>query len=347
MLPVPDPYDLANYDYALPPELIAHEPAQPRDHSRLLYLRSDQTLHHKRFFEIVDLLRPDDVLVINETRVIKARIYGKRLPHGGAVELLVLGVAPEDPQSLLVLAKPAKRLKPGMALQIGPWELEIINASRLRLPADVTIETLLQHSGEIPLPPYITPPAHLDVEVAYQPVFARVDGSIAAPTASLHFTHELLAKIKAIGIDIHTVTLNVGLGTFAPVRGESLRGHIMHTEEYEVPLATAMAINEAKQQGRRIVAIGTTVVRTLESSLDHDGKVVAQSAETQLCIMPGYTFKIVDALLTNFHVPRSTLLALVSAFAGRERILHAYAAAISARYRFFSFGDAMLLEAIP
>lgn len=292
------------------------------------------------------MLRPDDVLVYNETRVIKARLRGVRVAGGGAVELLVLGVHADG--TVRALARPARRMHPGVLLRFADVEVEVCSAESFRFPHDLDLAGFLQAHGEVPLPPYISAPEHLDTEKAYQPIFAKVDGSVAAPTASLHFTDATLAAIRARGITMIPIVLTVGLGTFAPVRSERLSEHAMHSEEYAIPMETAAIIATARAQGRRIVAVGTTVMRALEGSAAYspDGLPCAGAAETHIFIKPGFSFRVVDALLTNFHVPRSTLLVLVSTFAGRALIRRAYAEAVHKHYRFFSFGDAMLLERV-
>jgi S-adenosylmethionine:tRNA ribosyltransferase-isomerase len=334
---------IAAYDYELPPERIAHAPAEPRDHSRLLYARAEGNIEHLRFDAFPALLRPDDVLVYNTTRVIKARLRGVRV-GGGKVELLVLGAQSDG--TMRAMARPARRIKPGTRLRFGDIEVIAESAETFRFPAGSDVQQILATHGEMPLPPYIEPPESLDPSTAYQSVFARDPGSIAAPTASLHFTDRTLEDLRARANTMVPLHLTVGLGTFAPVRGERLDEHIMHTEPYEIPAESARLINAARASGRRIVAVGTTVMRALEGSAAsaRDGRVESGAAETSIFIKPGFHFRVADVLLTNFHLPRSTLLVLVSTFAGHASIREIYAEAIAREYRFFSFGDAMLIE---
>ncbi len=331
--------------------MIAHAPAEPRDHARLLVVSRDGHLAHRQFFDLPACLRRDDLLVYNETRVIKARLRGQRVHDGGAVELLVLGVGPDG--DVRAMARPARRLRPGTRLRFGPpreepghsIEVEVLGPESFRFPSDCDLTQFLERVGEVPLPPYITPPEGLDTARAYQAIFANIPGSVAAPTASLHFTERTLTDLQQRGIELVPIVLTVGLGTFAPVRVARLSEHTMHSEPYAIPPTTAAAINAARQQGRRIVAIGTTVLRALEGAAQSSsGSVPAGSGETELFVTPGFRFQVVDALITNFHVPRSTLMVLVASFAGAKIIQQAYASAITQRYRFFSFGDAMLLE---
>jgi S-adenosylmethionine:tRNA ribosyltransferase-isomerase len=338
--------------------LIAQSPAQRRDASRLLLVAPGATEHHV-FSELPALLQPGDVLVLNETRVIAARLIGHRHPTGGRVELLLLhptaGLA-YDPSATAwtALAKPAKRLRLGQSVRFtDPVSGELLGdaqvtgeedggARQLEFSFNVPFEQLLERAGRLPLPPYI----HNDSQSAqerYQTVFARIPGSIAAPTASLHFTPELLEELTARGIEIARISLDVGIGTFRPMHADRLDEHTMHAERYHLPTEAVAAILAAKEAGRRVVAAGTTVVRALEGAVADRGQLASGTFETSIFIRPGWTFRIVDAMITNFHLPRSTLLVLVSAFAGRERILQAYAEAIEHRYRFFSFGDAMLI----
>lgn len=343
---------VSDFDYALPDELIAQEPAPRRDESRLMVLDGTATLH-RRFCDLLDVLRPGDLLVLNETRVIAARLAGTREPSGGRVELLLLHPARSlqyDPgaREWIVLARPAKRLRVGERVAFAEFgeatvRRELDEGMReVAFSLNVPFEEFLRRSGRMPLPPYI----HNDSDEAqdrYQTVFARLPGSVAAPTASLHFTPELLQKIDAHGVEIARIDLSVGVGTFRPIAGESVDDHVMHEEAYAIGTDAAAAIERARSGHRRIVAAGTTVVRALEGNVERYGRVAAGEHETGLFITPGFCFRVVDAMITNFHLPRSTLLMLVSAFAGRERILHAYAEAIAARYRFYSFGDAMFV----
>ena len=356
----------ADFDFILPPELIAQHPATRRDTSRLLVLhRASGNLEHKKFRAVLDYLSAGDLLILNNSRVINARLRGTNGKTGGAFEMLLL--EENSPNDWWAMIKPGKRARLGTQIRLTPHaprqtHAEIIAAvidtnveghRRLRFSGTENILTNLDAFGELPLPPYIERelenPSASDQE-RYQTVFAQPAGSVAAPTAGLHFTEELLAEIRARGVEIHFVTLHVGLGTFAPVKAETLAEHVMHEESYEVSEATAQAVNTAKSAGRRVIAVGTTSVRVLESvAAQHDGKMVSGRGRTKIFIYPPREFQIVDALLTNFHLPCSTLLMLASAFAspgalrGRETILAAYAAAIRERYRFFSYGDAMLL----
>lgn len=354
----------SDFDYALPPELVAQQPAAQRDQSRLLVLHRDSgRTEHRRFRDILELLRAGDMLVLNDSRVIPARLRGLNAQTGGAFEMLLL--EENAVNDWWVMLKPGKRAPMGTQIKIGHRQSAIDNLTatvtalnpeghrRLCFEGTPNILDVLDELGEIPLPPYITraDASELDRDQQrYQTVFAQPPGSVAAPTAGLHFTPELLAHIRARGVDVHFVTLHVGLGTFAPVKADTLAEHTMHEERYAVGEATARAVNEAKSAGRRVIAVGTTSVRVLESIAgQHDGKLVAGTGRTRIFIYPPRAFKIVDALLTNFHLPCSTLLMLASAFAapgdihGRELILSTYAEAIRERYRFFSYGDAMLV----
>jgi len=354
----------ADFYFDLPPDLIAQQPAAKRDQSRLLVLhRNGNRVEHRQFKHALEYLRPGDVLVLNNSSVIRARLRGANAKTGGAFELLLL--EENATNDWWAMMKPGKRATVGTQIEIRRPKSEIRNIHatvtatndeghrRLRFSGTDDILFELDALGEIPLPPYIVRDnganAANDLD-RYQTVFANPAGSVAAPTAGLHFTVELLEDIRARGVEIHFVTLHVGLGTFAPVKAETLTDHVMHEERYEVSESVAQAVNEAKASNRRVIAVGTTSVRVLESAAaDHPGKIAAGSGRTRIFIHPPYEFKIVDALLTNFHLPCSTLLMLVSAFgspgqtSGRENILAAYAEAIRERYRFFSYGDAMLL----
>ncbi|MGH7755419.1 MAG: tRNA preQ1(34) S-adenosylmethionine ribosyltransferase-isomerase QueA, partial [Vulcanimicrobiaceae bacterium] len=309
-------------------------------------------LDHRKFRDLPQILRPDDLLVINETRVLRARLHGRREPTGGAVELLLL--RPVDGRRFdpsikrwWALAKPARRLTVGTRIRFGDEATARVVAAEaggmrgLEFEIDGSFATFLERYGEVPLPPYVGP-GDRDRDAAYQTVFARVPGSAAAPTASLHFTDHTFAQLAARGVEVGRIILDVGIGTFKPIATDRVAAHRMHAERYEIPPETAAAIAAAKRAGRRIVAAGTTVVRALEAAADGTG-VRSGEAEADLFIRPGYRFAVVDALLTNFHLPGSTLLVLVSAFAGYERTIRAYRAAIDERYRFYSFGDAMLV----
>lgn len=338
---------LSDFVYDLPEERIAQTPIEPRDHSRLMVLnRATHEIEHKHFYDVVDYLNPGDVLVINETRVIPARIIGNR-PTGGVCEVLLLKqLAPKRWEAIV---RPGKRLRPGAEVIFGEGRLRARIAEVLDdgdrivdFECEGTMEAALDELGEMPLPPYIH--EKLQDRERYQTVYARQQGSAAAPTAGLHFTPELLDKIRAKGIDVVPVLLHVGLGTFRPVKVENVEEHEMHSEYFEVTPEAADRINAARERGCRIVAVGTTSVRTLESASDESGRVIPQKGDTQIFIRPGYRYKAVDALITNFHLPGSTLIMLVSALYDREHILKAYEQAVKDEYRFFSFGDAMLIE---
>lgn len=336
----------SDFMYDLPEELIAQTPIEPRDHSRLLvYNRATREIEHKHFYDVIDYLNPGDALVINETRVIPARLYGVRA-GGGACELLLLKqLGPKRWESLV---RPGAKLKVGKTVSIGEGRMTatIVGESEggariVDFECEGTFEAALDELGEMPLPPYIH--EKLADRSRYQTVYAKEDGSAAAPTAGLHFTPELLDRIRAKGIDVIPILLHVGLGTFRPVKAENVEDHEMHSEYYEVSEDAANCIHAAKAAGHRVVAVGTTSVRTLESSAQETGEVVAKKAWTQIFITPGFHFNAVDALITNFHLPGSTLIMLISALMGREEALRVYETAVQERYRFFSFGDAMLI----
>ena len=338
----------SDFDYYLPEELIAQTPIEPRDHSRLLvYNRKTGKIEHKHFFNLIDYLTPNDVLVVNNTRVIPARVYGTKAETGAKVEVLLLKRLNLNEYECLI--KPAKRFKVGSTIVFGEkltalvtGDLPEIGGRIVRFdPKDSTLETELDNLGEMPLPPYIH--KKLENQERYQTVYSKIKGSSAAPTAGLHFTPELLAKIKAKGVKIIEVLLNVGLGTFRPVSEENIEKHHMHSEYIEISPETAKELNEAKKQGKRIIAVGTTSVRTLESAADENGVISPVKKETNIFIYPGVKLKFVDSLITNFHLPKSTLIMLVSALAGREEILRVYNEAVKERYRFFSFGDSMFI----
>ncbi len=340
--------DVAEFDYDLPKELIAQDPLQDRSSSRLLILDKETgAIRHGVFTDILDELRPEDCLVINNTRVIPARLLGEREGTGGAVEVLLLRRESGDIWETLV--KPGRKARPGQRISFGGGILtgEVIDIvdegnRRIRFTYDGIFEEILDRLGEMPLPPYIT--HRLTDAARYNTVYARFDGSAAAPTAGLHFTKELLQKIRERGTSVAEVTLHVGLGTFRPVKADKVEEHHMHSEHYEVSPAVADVINTARSRGGRVIAVGTTSCRTLETVTDEDGKVRPGSGETSIFIYPGYHFKAVDALITNFHLPKSTLMMLVSALAGRDNIMKAYGEAVKERYRFFSFGDAMFIR---
>ena len=337
----------SDFMYDLPEELIAQTPIEPRDHSRLLvYNRATREIEHKHFYDVIDYLNPGDALVINETRVIPARLYGVRA-GGGACELLLLKqLGPKRWESLV---RPGAKLKVGKTVSIGEGRMTAIivgesegGARIVDFECEGTFEAALDELGEMPLPPYIH--EKLADRSRYQTVYAKEDGSAAAPTAGLHFTPELLDRIRAKGIDVIPILLHVGLGTFRPVKAENVEDHEMHSEYYEVSEDAANRIHAAKAAGHRVVAVGTTVVRTLESFAQRYGEIVPGVLDTKLFISPGYRFRVIDALITNFHLPMSTLLMLVSAFGGYETMMRVYNEAVEKRYRFFSFGDSMFIE---
>jgi len=333
---------LSDFDFELPAELIAQHPAASRSASRLLHVGRD-TLTDLRFDALPGLLAPGDLLVFNDTRVLRARLRGSKA-SGGRIEALVERVTGEC--EALVQLRASKPPRPGGRLSFRSSGATVVGriGEFWQLRFDEPVPAVLERDGELPLPPYITHAPDAEDERRYQTVFARAPGSVAAPTAGLHFDQPLLAQLRQRGVGLAFVTLHVGAGTFQPVRVEDLALHRMHAERYEVPAAAADAIAAARAAGARVVAVGTTSLRTLESAADAHGQVRAGSGETCLFVTPGYRFRVVDRLLTNFHLPKSTLLMLVSAFAGVGRIRHAYAHAIAQRYRFFSYGDAMLLE---
>lgn len=339
-------YKKSDFYYDLPEELIAQTPAEPRDSSRLLvYDRETGNIGHKIFRDITEYLHVGDVLVINNTKVLPARLYA-HTENGGAVEVLLLKRLDIDTWEVLV--KPGKKCTVGKKLIIYE-ELSLtvqgITESGERIVKfsyDGIFEEILEKLGSMPLPPYIK--TKLKDKSRYQTVYAKYDGSAAAPTAGLHFTPDLLEKIKGQGVEIAEVLLHVGLGTFRPVKEDIITDHKMHSEYYEVSSASAEIINAAKREGRRVIAVGTTSVRTLESVADENGLLKACSGNTQIFIYPPYKFKCVDALITNFHLPESTLIMLVAAMTGREEVLNIYNTAVKERYRFFSFGDAMFIK---
>lgn len=337
---------LSDFDFELPQELIAQYPLSERTASRLLHI-SDSVLEDGVFTDVEKLLRPGDLLIANNTRVIKARLLGHK-NTGGAVEALIERVTGEN--TAIAMVRASKSPKPGATLSFeaegktARAEVTGREGEFFKLCFESPVLDVLEAFGKVPLPPYIEHAADKSDEGRYQTVYARYPGAVAAPTAGLHFSEALLGRLKDKGVDIEYVTLHVGAGTFQPVRVENLSEHHMHSEWYSMPEETARRINEAKAQGRRVVAVGTTSLRTLESAADRVGHVEAGARDTRLFIMPGYEFKIVDALITNFHLPKSTLVMLVSALVGRERILEAYRHAVAARYRFFSYGDACFIE---
>ncbi|MCI8505180.1 MAG: tRNA preQ1(34) S-adenosylmethionine ribosyltransferase-isomerase QueA [Lachnospiraceae bacterium] len=339
--------NVKDFSYELPQELIAQDPLKDRSASRLLLLdKNTGEIRHSVFRDIVGELREGDCLVINNTRVIPARLFGIKEETGALIEVLLLKRREKDLWETLV--KPGKKARPGAVLSFGEKLLRgtvedvVEEGNRLiRFSYEGIFEEILDRLGQMPLPPYITHP--LQDKNRYQTVYAKHDGSAAAPTAGLHFTEELLGEIQAKGVEIANVTLHVGLGTFRPVKEDEVENHHMHSEFYCIEEEAAEKINRAKQEGRRVICVGTTSCRTLESAADEQGVVKAASGWTEIFIYPGYRFKCMDGLITNFHLPQSTLLMLVSAFAGREQVLAAYEEAVRGRYRFFSFGDAMLV----
>ena len=336
---------LSDFMYDLPEARIAQTPVEPRDHSRLMVLHRDTgEIEHKHFYDVIDYLNPGDCLVINETKVIPARLYGER-PTGGACEVLLLKQL--GPKTWETLVRPGKKLKPGAEVIFGGGRLKCTVLSTtdaggriVEFECQGTFEAALDELGEMPLPPYIH--EKLQDRDRYQTVYAKQDGSAAAPTAGLHFTPELLSRIREKGVDVVPVLLHVGLGTFRPVKVENIEDHEMHTEYFEVTEAAAARVNAARARGGRVIAVGTTSVRTLESAAQN-GRLRARRGDTSIFIKPGYRWQLVDALITNFHLPGSTLLMLVSALYDREKILEAYKLAVEQEYRFFSFGDAMLI----
>lgn len=340
--------NLKDFYYELPPELIAQDPLVDRSSSRLMVMnRKTGEVEHKIFSDIVDYLNPGDCLVINDTKVIPARLIGTKIDTGATIEVLLLKRIDADCWECLV--KPGKKARPGAKISFGGGLLtgEITDVLEegnriIKFSYEGIFEEILDELGQMPLPPYIT--HTLQDKNRYQTVYAKHEGSAAAPTAGLHFTPELLDKIKAKGVNIASVTLHVGLGTFRPVKVENITEHVMHSEFYCIEQEEADKINEAKKNGYRVIAVGTTSCRTLESAATEDGYIPAKSGDTSIFIYPGYKFKAIDCLITNFHLPESTLLMLISALAGRDNVMNAYREAVEERYRFFSFGDAMYIE---
>ena len=347
MKEIPPLFRLSSYDYELPEELIAQYPSKERSESRLLVLKrpKGELTHHRGFREITRYFRPGDLLVVNDSRVFPARLYGRK-ETGGRIEVLLLRL-PEKGGPVPALLR-GRRPRPGLKIffEKGLFAevLELLEGGKvlLRLEAKGDILKLLEEIGHVPLPPYIRRPDQVEDLFRYQTVYARKPGSVAAPTAGFHFSQELLKELEKIGVKILSVTLHVGYGTFAPVKTEDIREHRLHEEYVEISEDTAQAINQAKEEGRKVFAVGTTTLRALEFAVK-EGKVRAISSWCGLYIYPGFSFKVVDHLITNFHLPRSSLLILVAAFAGLENIKKAYREAIKRRYRFFSYGDAMLI----
>ena len=337
----------SDFMYELPESSIAQTPVEPRDHSRLMVLdRNDDSIEHRHFYDIIDYFDPGDVLVINNTRVIPARLIGTKIPSGAACEVFLLKqLAPKKWETLV---RPGKKLREGAVVSFGDGMLtatigETTSAGGrvVDFECEGAFETVISQLGEMPLPPYIH--EKLVDKERYQTVYAVQEGSAAAPTAGLHFTNELLDRLKAKGVLIANVLLHVGLGTFRPVKVDDIEAHEMHSEYFEVTQEAADTVNNARASGKRIFTVGTTSVRTLESACEN-GRLIAKSGNTNIFIYPGYQFKLVDCLITNFHLPGSTLIMLVSALYGREKTLRAYETAINEGYRFYSFGDAMLIK---
>lgn len=339
--------DVKDFYYDLPEELIAQDPLEKRSNSRLMILdKKSGDVTHRHFYDIKEYLRPGDCLVINNTRVIPARLYGEREETGGKVEILLLKRKGDDVWETLV--KPGKKARIGTRLTFGGGLLKgqvidiVDEGNRLiRFSYEGIFEEILDQLGQMPLPPYIT--HELKDKNRYQTVYAKYDGSAAAPTAGLHFTKELLQEIRDMGVSIAEVTLHVGLGTFRPVKVDDVLDHHMHSEFFQISEEAAELINTTRKNGGRIISVGTTSTRTLESAAEADGTLHAKSGWTDIFIYPGYQFKVIDGLITNFHLPESTLVMLVSALAGRKHVMAAYEEAVKERYRFFSFGDAMLI----
>ncbi len=337
---------LKDFDYELPEERIAQKPIEPRNASRLMVLDPvAKTIEHRHFYDLGEFLAPGDALILNDTRVLPARLYGRREPTGAHIEVFLLRRLDKDSWETLV--RPGKKAQVGQVIRFSDELCAEVMAHTdfggriVKFRYEGVFEEILDRLGETPLPPYIH--ERLEDKERYQTVYCREEGSAAAPTAGLHFTREQLAELKAQGVHIGFVTLHVGLGTFRPVNVEKIEEHKMHSEYYQLPEETAELIRRTKAAGGRVIAVGTTSIRTLESAAEAQGVISAKSGWTDIFIYPGYRFKIVDALVTNFHLPKSTLLMLISAFAGREFVLHAYEEAVREKYRFFSFGDAMFL----
>ena len=337
----------SDFYFDLPPELIAQDPLTDRSASRLLVLdKNTGEIKHEQFRNIINYLNPGDCLVLNDTRVIPARLHGIREETGAAIEVLLLKRKEKDVWETLV--RPGKKVRPGVKLSFGEGllrgeVLEIVEEGNrlIRFQYEGIFEEVLDRLGEMPLPPYST--HKLEDKNRYQTVYAKYDGSAAAPTAGLHFTRDLLDEIAQRGVNLAYVTLHVGLGTFRPVKAERITEHHMHSETYQITKEAAEVINRTRKNGGRVICVGTTSCRSLESAAEEDGTLRECSGDTEIFIYPGYRFKVLDALITNFHLPESTLVMLVSALAGREKVLRAYGEAVEERYRFFSFGDAMFI----
>lgn len=340
-----DALTLADFDYHLPAELIAQAPSAKRTDSRLMHVDAAGSLHDRAFSDIVSLLHPGDLLVFNNTKVIKARLFGQK-DTGGKVEVLVERIT--DPYTALAHVRASKTPRAGSVLRFAQGLQAIVTGrdqDLFVLKMNHPVMEVLESLGQTPLPPYITHTPDEKDEARYQTVYAEKPGAVAAPTAGLHFDEPILAQLQSLGVEQAFVTLHVGAGTFQPVRGDDLSQHVMHAEWYEVPASTEQAIAKTRARGGRVIAVGTTSVRALESAAQqHGGKVQAGSSDTRLFITPGFAFQVIDAMVTNFHLPQSTLLMLVSAFISLDKMREAYAHAIAQRYRFFSYGDAMFLE---
>ena len=339
--------NISDFDYFLPEKQIAQVPADPRDSSRMMVLSpKTQTIEHRHFYQLDEYLTDGDVLIFNDTRVIPARLIGVRQPTGGKAEVFLLRQLERDRWEVLV--KPGKKMRVGSVIMFGhELSCEVLEHTDfggriVKFSYEGIFEEILDRLGTMPLPPYIHETLE-DLE-RYQTIYSREKGSAAAPTAGLHFTESLMDRLRKKGVHLGFVTLHVGLGTFRPVQVDEIEDHVMHSEFYSIPTETADLIRMAKQEGRRVVAVGTTSIRTLESAAVDHGMIEAKQGWTNIFIYPGYQFKIVDAVITNFHLPKSTLIMLVSAFAGREFTLQAYRTAVEENYRFFSFGDAMLIQ---
>ena len=338
----------SDFDFYLPEELIAQHPLEKRDYSKLMVLDKETgKIEHKHFYNVIEYLNQGDTLVLNNTRVMPARLIGEKAESGGKIEFLLLKRIEGDKWECL--AKPGKRAKIGTEFVFGKGKLkckvvDIVEEGNriIEFSYDGVFEQVLDELGEMPLPPYIT--ERLDDKERYQTVYSKEQGSAAAPTAGLHFTKELLEEVKKKGVNIAYVTLHVGLGTFRPVKVDDVNEHVMHSEFYNLEEDDAKIINDTKKRGNKIISVGTTSTRTLETIGDENGFVKAQSGWTNIFIYPGYEFKVVDKLITNFHLPESTLIMLVSALSGKEKVMNAYNEAVKERYRFFSFGDSMIIK---
>ena len=343
---------ISDFDYELPQELIAQYPQQKRDEARLLTIdRATGQISHRKFFDILDYLNPGDCLVMNDSKVIPARLHGIKKGTGAKVEVLLIKRKENDVWESMV--KPGKKLKPGTTIVFSDepdrlFEADVLDYSEdgtrlLKFRCDGEFHDRLEELGNIPLPPYIDRAAEELDKKMYQTVYCREEGSVASPTAGLHFTEELIEKVRAAGVNTAYLTLHVGIGTFRPVKTESVEEHHMHFEEYHISEEAAELINRTKAEGGRIISVGTTSTRTMESAVNEDGVLVSGSGSTDIFIYPGYEFKIVDSLITNFHLPKSTLLMLISALYEREKILDIYKEAVKLKYHFFSYGDAMFI----